>query len=223
VVSSRIWVHWVYEPNLEMLSSPIIGNMPFWDESGLIYCVDAGEVDYSYSDYHTKLRKSIIKRHDGDEYKLPLDIVRNPFLKKGVLHFSGCSVRNGEPIVFDNFKVKSGSINKLRRDSFGSVSIMGNKFSHNDVVRSFPDGTTILRVIPCYDQFLIRYKPLIFTVFDGSFVKSFLYKRSDSSLFRITNGEDDSIFPTIYDGVMIHVIEKDGSTIIKLDKPRFIL
>ena len=206
-----------------MLGFPIKGSMPFWNGKGFLYCSSRGEVGHRYGGSSVVLERWRVESAAGVRIEVAQpDIAVNPFIKGDSIYFSGCVMEDDEPLVFKNYRLRPNHLpTMVRKDKQGGITVRGNRFSYRGVERSFPEEARILRAIPCDDQMLSQYSPLIFTILEGGEVRSLLYRVSDDSFWNIAKkGSDEGImYPTIYDGMMAHVVMIRGEHTIVLSTP----
>lgn len=177
--------------------------MPFWNESGLVYCVSDGLIQHNYGEGSLSMDKWSI-RFIGCGWSVPnFDVVRNPFIKGRSLYFSGCIVTDDEPISFDVFKIdRDDAMRRVGRNPIGVP--VKDKIT--------PPGTTVLRAIPCNDRSMPD--SIILTVLDKGRVRSFLYSDKDKLARLIVHNGDDVVYPTIYEGEMVHVTVENNTTFL---------
>jgi hypothetical protein len=209
-----------------MLSQSLKGHMPFVNSNGFIMCTNEGVISHEYFGSITRINSWQPKLVTGDLGHLVsqirgFSVVCNPIIGCDFVSFTGCILEPNRPASYRLYKVTKNGVEVVsRRITFSGfwtprkeVRISDhNSFTYGKK-KTLKSYEQIVRIVPCQDQFLSRFDPLILTVLDerSGLYKSIIYKRSDDSFWRIRSSNGEDVYkPTIYNGLMIHV-KKEGS------------
>jgi hypothetical protein len=202
--------------------------MPFENKYGLIACKKVGVASHSYFGNAVEVvswRPSVISGGFGlsrimKEFER-FSVVCNPVIWDGLISFTACILENDKPASYFLYNLDKNGLRKLSgRPLFSGFSIPDQEArisDHNSFkykkTKVLSKNDQIVRIVPCHDQHLSIYDPLILTILDegtGGY-RSILYKASDGSALRITDSDNKDVYkPTIYNGIMTHVM-KNGS------------
>ena len=197
--------------------------MPFCNGSGLIVCINSGTIIHEYFGSKAKVtswQPMLLMDSCGLDVLMSeitgFSVVRNPVIGNEFISFTGCVLEPNKPASYYLYKVTKGGISRVSNNvvfsGFWTPKECVKALDHNSFYygkrKVLKDHEQIMRIVPCQDQFLSRFDPLMLTVLDvgsGSF-RSILYKRTDDSFWRVKDdGGNEVCNPTIYDGKMVHV------------------
>jgi hypothetical protein len=205
------------------------GHMPFENQYGFVVCRDSGIASHSYFGSEVEVtawKPEIILGDQRLSELMPLldhfSVVCNPVLWDGHISFTACTLEDDKPASYFLYTVSARGLTQISSlVTFSGFSLPDQKvritsyntFSYRGVNKSLNKDEQIIRIVPCHDPYLLRYDPLILTILNETTGdhRSALYRGSDRSIMRLSDELGGDVYkPTIFNGVMTHVI-KDGS------------